>query len=356
MKIYSILLILVMVAAGSSCKRYEDIPGHEPPIKDKKWIVSTIAGSESGFADGPALSAKFNLNTDVAVASDGTIYVTDLINSRIRKIANGEVSTLAGNGDFSIIDGTGATATFKDPKNIAISTTGILYTTDFNDPRVRKISPFGDCTTYAGKETVGFADGRVFTAEFGNANSLAVDAVGNVYVSDFRNNRIRKISITGDVTTIAGSGVRGFADGNADAAQFASPTGIAIDQQNNLYVLDGGNLRIRKITPAGQVSTFAGSGRSGSADGNAGTAEFSQLYDVVVDSKGNLYVSENNYIRQITPQGTVSTIAGSRVAGYVDGEGPSARFDLPYGLGIDGNDNIYISDAVNRRIRKLSFE
>jgi sugar lactone lactonase YvrE len=184
---------------------------------------------------------------------------------------------------------------------------------------------------------------------------IVADPEGNIYVSDYNNQRIRKIRVPGQVTTVAGNGTIGFKNGIRETAQFNFPGGIAIDKQGNLYVADGLNSRIRKITPGGQVSTFAGSGISGQADGDAAVAQFIYINDIVIDNKGNLYVTDDNRIRKISPQGVVSTIAGS-IAGYADGDGLSAQFNEPTGLGIDAQGNIYVADTSNNRIRKISFK
>jgi sugar lactone lactonase YvrE len=358
MKPYFITFVLVIIAAGISCKK--DKQEDKPPIKpspDKKWVVTTLAGEGTkDFLDGPALSAKFKVPFDVAVAADGTIYVADAGNHRIRKIQAGQVSTFAGNGTNGIVNGNGSLAQFKYPYHIALDANGNIYTLDVSDWRIRKISPAANVSTYAGTATAGFADGPVGTAQFrASEGAIVAEEHGNIYVADFSNQRIRKISISGQVTTIAGTGVSGFNDGNGETAQFNYPSGIAIDKQGNLYVGDGLNLRIRKITPNGQVSTFAGSGISGDVDGDAGVAQFTYINDMVIDGQGNLYAADNNRIRKISPQGVVSTIAGS-IAGYADGDGASAKFNDPAGLGIDAQGNIYVADVANSRIRKISFE
>ena len=153
----------------------------------------------------------------------------------------------------------------------------------------------------------------------------------------------------------AGNGTAGFNNGNGGAAQFFNPGGIAIDQQGNLYVSDRGNYRIRKITPGGQVSTFAGSGLQGDEDGTAALARFNAPLDLVIDNEGNLYVTDNHRIRKISAQGVVSTVAGS-TPGYADGDGVSAKFYYPAGMGLDAQGNIYVGDLLNNRIRKISFE
>ena len=157
------------------------------------------------------------------------------------------------------------------------------------------------------------------------------------------------------MSTQAGNGAEGFIDGDIATAHFRFPDGIAIDGQGDLYVADAGNLCIRKVTPAGVVSRLAGSGTRGTADGNATDAQFNLIGDIVADSRGNLYVTDDNSIRKITPQGVVSTIAGS-TAGYVDGDGATAKFRNPIGLGIDAQGNIYVADGNNNRIRKISFQ
>ena len=350
MKKYFVPLAVVILSAGIACKKVI-------PPKEKKWVVSTIAGEGTkGFADGPASFSKFQVPFDVAVAADGTIYVTDALNRRIRKIEAGQVSTFAGNGTNGIVNGNGNQAQFKGPYLLALDGNGNLYTLDVTDPRIRKISPAAEVSTYAGTAIPGFADGAVAIAQFKEGEGgIVADAQGNIYMADYNNQRIRKISISGQVTTIAGSGNSGFRNGNGGTAQFNFPGGIAIDKQGNLYVADGLNFRIRKITPGGEVSTFAGSGVSGDVDGDAGMAQFNYITDIVVDAQGNLFVTDDNRVRKISPQGVVSTIAGS-IAGYADGPGASAKFNGPSGLGIDARGNIYVADATNNRIRKISFE
>jgi len=350
MKTYFIPLVLVVIAAGISCKK-------DKPPGEKKVKVTTVAGEgKAAFADGPATSAGFYAPEDVVVTPDGTIYVTDLFNSRIRKIAAGQVFTFAGNSTQSIVNGNGLSASFIYPNRIALDVNGNLYILDGVDPRIRKISPAADVSTYAGTESPGFNDGNADVARFKEAGGgIVADARGNIYVADTYNNRIRKVSLSGEVTTIAGNGTAGFNNGNGGTAQFFNPGGIAIDQQGNLYISDRGNYRIRRITPGGQVSTFAGSGLQGDEDGTAALARFNAPLDLVIDNEGNLYVTDNHRIRKISAQGVVSTVAGS-TPGYADGDGVSAKFYYPAGMGLDAQGNIYVGDLLNNRIRKISFE
>jgi sugar lactone lactonase YvrE len=358
MRKYFILLVVVTITAGTNCKKdaQEPTPPAQPPA-EKKVVVTTIAGDGTkDFLDGPALSAKFKVPFDVAVGSGGIIYVSDAGNRRIREIRNGQVSTFAGNGNNGIVNAIGNLAQFKAPYLIALDAIGNLFTLDISDSRIRKISPSADVSTYAGTATPGFADGAVATAQFkASEGGIVADPEGNIYVSDYNNQRIRKISISGQVTTIAGNGESGFNNGNGETAQFNFPGGIAFDKQGNLYVTDGLNSQVRKITPGRQVSTFAGSNIQGHADGVGAAAQFIYISDIVIDDKGNLYVTDDHRIRKITPQGVVSTIAGSS-AGYADGDGISAQFNEPTGLGIDAQGNIYVADTFNSRIRKISFK
>lgn len=354
-KTFPILVIIISIAVGAGCKKNNY--GNGSPNPGGKVTVTTIAGDGSdAFADGPALSAKFHSPFDVAVAPDGTIYVSDFNDHRIRKISGGQVTTYAGNDNYGIVNGDLGQSQYKNPYRIAVDGNGNLYTLDQVDPRIRKISTADYVSTYAGSDQPGFLNGAALMAQFAvNAGGIATDAQGNVYIGDSFNNRIRRINQATGVSTYAGSGGVGFVNGDTAIAQFRYPDGIALDQQGNLYLVDGGNFVIRKVTPTGVVSTFAGSGTRGTRDGDAGTAEFYDIGDIVVDNQGNLYVSDGNVVRKITAQGVVSTIAGSS-PGYVDGDGAVAKFKGIGGLGIDAQGNVYVADINNNRIRKISFQ
>jgi serine/threonine-protein kinase len=352
-RVTGFLSFLLAVAAIDGCKKSE--PVNTPPVA-KRWHVTTIAGNGSaGFSDGSLVSAEFKTPTDIAAASDGTLYITDAGNNRIRKIVQGQVSTFAGNGQNIFANGNGMSAQFMFPYTVALDDKGNLYVSDL-DPRMREISPAADVSTLAGTSTQGFADGDVDTALFYPGNSMIADAPGNIYISDNYNCRIRKISAGGKVTTIAGDGEVGFNDGNGTVAEFHFPGGIVMDHQGNLFVADRGNNRIRKIAVDGQVSTFAGFSLPGDLDGRGSLAQFMHLSDLVIDNRDNIYATDEHRIRQITPDGVVSTIAGTTTSGYKDGEGTSAQFNFPSGLGIDARGNIYVADTQNNRIRKISFE
>jgi sugar lactone lactonase YvrE len=317
--------------------------------------VSTLAGTTQGYGDGTAPAPKFYYPTGVAVDAAGNIFVADNGNHRIRKItASGVVSTLAGSTQ-GYADGLGAAAQFKSPNGVAVDVLGNVYVADNGNHRIRKITASGVVTTFAGSGIGGYADGLGIAAKFYYPSGVAIDAGGNVYVADAQNGRIRKITSAGVTSTFAGSGAQGFADGIGTAAIFNGPTGVALDAGGNVYVADHWNNRIRKITAAGEVSTLAGQGTWGYADGIGTTSQFRDPYGVTVDAGGNLYVADarNNLIRKITTLGMVSTLAGS-TEGYADGIAAEAKFNLPSGVAIDAAGNVFVADTTSCVIRKIT--
>src|SRR6266850_5666867 len=234
-------------------------------------------------------------------------------------------------------NGSGSQAILNPPNGTAVDGAGNVYVADTYNYTVRKITPAGIVTTLAGVAGYGgSADGTGSDARFNFLNGIAVDSAGNVYVTDF-SNTIRKITPAGIVATLAGTpGVHGSADGTGSAAQFWQPWGIAVDSAGNVYVADHGNSTIRKITPAGVVTTIAGvAGAFGSADGTGSVARFNSPSGIALDTSGNLYVADtlNSTIRKITSAGVVTTLAGTAaVNGSGDGTGSAARFTYPYAL------------------------
>ena len=315
---------------------------------------STLASSFQGYADGTGTAAQFRNPVGVCSSSTGNIYVTDTGNQRIRKItSSGVVSTFAGT---TLSDGVNITSRFNNPYGVCSDPSGNIYVADTQNNRIRKITPLGVVTTFAGSGigVPGFADGIGTNAQFNSPCGLCSDSFGNIYVADTGNQRIRKITSSGMVSTFAGSGAWGYSDGAGTAAQFYNPFGVCSDVLGNIYVVDSGNQRIRKITSSGMVSTFAGSGVGGYADGNGISAKFFGPNGICSDSSGNIYIAErlNRRIRKITSSGMVTTLAGSGVQGFADGTGTNAQFTMPHGIAVDPSGVIYVVDV--NRIRKIT--
>ena len=331
----------------------------ETALTGRDWVVTTLAGSGvAGSANGVGTVAQFNGPNGVARDTWGNVYVAEQDNHRIRKItAAGVVTTLAG-GTQGYADGVGAAAQFNYPAGVAVDSSGNVYVADQGNDRIRKVTPAGVVTTLAGDSMPGYEDGVGTAAKFYRPTGVAVDSSGNVYVADCYNNRIRKVTPAGVVSTLAGktsSGSNfGYVDGIGTGAQFANPIGVAVDSSGNVYVADTMNNRIRKVTPEGLVSTLAGSTK-GYADGVGTGAQFDFPYGVAVDSSGNIYVADtdNQRIRKVTTEGVVITLAGG-TQGYLDGTGTAAQFDSPTSMVLDSLGNVYVADLGNNRIRKIT--
>ena len=337
---------------------YTSIP-HRIHKITPKGEISAFAGGDPGFADGQGSAARFHDPRGIAVDAAGNLYVADEMNSRIRKVTpKGEVSTLAG-GKAGFTDGEGSAAQFRRPFGIAIDVAGNLYVADTGNYSIRKVTPKGEVGTFAGGNP-GFADGQGSVAQFADPRSITIDAAGNLYVAGNKwDDRIRKITPKGEVSTLTSSDKLSFVDerqGSDTRSDYIPPppSGIAIDAAGNLYVADTGNNRIRKVTPKGEVSTLAG-GEYGFADGQGSAARFDEPHGIAIDTAGNLYVADyrNHRIRKITPKGKVSTIAGGNKLGSADGQGSAAQFRNPSGIVIDAAGNLYVTD--NNRIRKIEF-
>ncbi|HTZ20910.1 MAG TPA: protease pro-enzyme activation domain-containing protein, partial [Opitutaceae bacterium] len=271
------------------------------------------------------------------------------------------VTTLAGwPGQSASADGVGRMARFVYPGGVRLDQAGNAYVTDGGDNTVRKIAPDGTVTTVVGATGVaGSADGPASTARLNGPGGVAVDGSGNLYIADSANYTVRKLTAaTGQVSTLAGiAGDRGTVDGTGSAARFYDPQNIAVDAAGNLYVPDGTGHTVRKVTPAGMVTTLAGSpGVSGSTDGVGSAARFNYPTGIIVDSTGNIYVADtnNNKIRKITPSGTVTTLAGTGTAGHSDGPGTSATLNHPAGVAVDVAGTVYVADKNNDTIRAIT--
>ena len=337
------------VTGFSSCKK--DQPAQGKTETTGTWMVTTIAGDgDTAFANGPVTSAKFHFPNDVAVAADGGLFVSDGDNRIIRKIANGMVSSFAG-GDFGFMNGMGSFAQFKFPTSLAFDKQGNIFSADARDPRIRKINSAALVSTYAGTAEEGFEDGAAGSAQFRGENKIATDQAGNVYIADAQNNASARSLYPVSCLTLAGSGKQDLKTGpDICRIRFSEWNRCGSAEQYIMYPTDpifASAKSHRRI-----VSTFAGKKKEGRRDGDTDIALFQFPTDMVVDGQGNLYVLDLSTVRKISPQGFVSTIAGS-VDGYRDGEGTVAKFFTPYGLGIDAQGNIYVADTNNNRIRKM---
>lgn len=335
--------------------------------------VSTLIPNERpGYLDGDGAIARFNLPTGIAVGPDGSLYVADNGNKRIRKVAldaegRATVSTLAGSGSLGYVDGPGATARFSSISRMVVDQSGAVYLTDRHGIRKVTADAQGVVTvsTVAGGVIPGHDDGPVPEATFELPAGLALDHVGNLIVADSSNRRIRKLTFLPGggaiVSTLAGSGAQGGTDGPSLAATFNQPVGVAI-YRDMIFVADQSGMRIRKIAAdeSGRsiVSTLAGDGTSGHLDGIGEVGTFGEPHEIISDQHDNLYVTDwaNHRIWRVRPDGTIEPVAGDGTPGYQDGPGQLAKFNAPHGIALDADGNIYISEGGNRRIRKLTFD
>lgn len=324
--------------------------------------VTTFAGSSSasGTNDGPALLARFKYTLGPAITSDGTLYVSDVGNHTIRKISPaGEVSTFAGTiGTSGTNDGVGTAASFQSPLGLAVDAQNNVFVADNANHTIRKITPAGEVTTFAGAPgSAGTNDGVGAAARFRNPQAVTIDKDNNVFVADTMNHTIRRITPAGEVTTFAGTpGSSGSQNGTGGSARFNLPLGISTDGAGNLHVADTYNHILRKITPAGAVTTLAGAaGSVGSANGSAQSARFNYPFGIAADPAGVVYVADqqNHLIRRVAPSGDVTTIGGAAGApGSVDGTGGDSRFNYPYSLAVDASGNLFVADTYNHSLRK----
>ena len=323
-------------------------------------VVSTLAGvaSMEGSADGPAAKAHFFSPSGVAVDGTGNVYVGELNNAAVRKIsASGMVTTLAGDAEQpGSVDGVGDVARFSSVLGLAVDAAGNVIVTDEGNDTIRKISPAGIVTTLAGMPGMwDSSDGVGAAARFGGPAGLAIAPNGSVYVADRANHTIRQVTAAGVVTTLAGTASkRGAANGTGADARFSDPTFIASDAEGNVYVADTTGYTIRKVTMNGIVTTLAG-GTFGTEDGTGAEASFWGPSGVAVDATGNVYVTDAHAIRKVTAAGAVTTLAGgARVGGSGDGAGTQATFNSPLGVAVDLAGDLHIADSGNPTIRKIS--
>lgn len=332
-----------------------------PAASIAQQVATTLGGSvlTTGSTDGPAAVALFNDPAGLAIDAGGNVYVADNANHAIRKLSSsGIVTTIAGRASQAgSANGSGTNAFFNNPSGIALASNGALYVSDTGNNTIRSVSTNGVVATLAGfAGQSGTTNGTGTLARFNAPLGIAVDNAGIIYVADSGNHTIRKVTPAGVVSTLAGSpAVWGSTDGAAGAALFNCPVGVVVDSNGNIFVSDANNYTIRKITPAGVVSTWAGlAGVEGAVDGMGNAARFGKPAELKIDRQNNLYVADsfNCVIRRITTNGVVTTVAGlAGAGGSEDGLGAQARFFNPYGLAIDHNGNLRVSDTYNETIR-----
>jgi sugar lactone lactonase YvrE len=333
-----------------------EIAGCVPPPP----TITTFAGGGVGDG-GPAVNAAVNNPSAVAVDTAGNLYITDSGNNRVRKVStSGTITTVAGNGTpgFSGDGGPAADASLNNPSAVAVDSAGNLYIADAHNHRVRKVSVSGTITTIAGTGGFGYSGdgGSATSAELYFPQGVAVDAAGNLFIADTNNDRVRKVSVSGTITTVAGNGSSGDG-GPAIDASLSFPQGVVVDAAGNLYIADTSNHRVRKVSVSGTITTIAGVGSSGYS-GDGGSAIDATVFfprGVAVDAAGNLFIADtsNHRVRKVSVSGTITTVAGNGSSG--DG-GPAidASLSFPQGVVVDAAGNLYIADINNHRVRKVS--
>lgn len=328
-------------------------------ILTQAQVVTSLAGSgTTGSVNATGAAASFNSPTGTCADAAGNVYVADQANHLIRKVTSaGVVTTLAGSGTAGTVNATGTAASFDNPFGVCVDASGNVYVSDQNNHTIRKITPAGVVTTFAGQVGAsGAADGTGTAASFNFPRGLCIDGAGNIFVADFFNHSIRKITPGGVVTTIAGTGLSGSVDATGTSASFNRPAGVCVDGSGNLYVADQLNHRIRKITmPGATVTTYAGS-TLGNVDATGTAAKFNLPYGVCVDAGGIVYVADfnNQKIRKITTGQVVTTFAGTGSVGSTDATGTSASFNGPIGISMNNLGNMFLADQFNHKIRKIS--
>jgi DNA-binding beta-propeller fold protein YncE len=312
--------------------------------------VQTLAASSSSDPDQIFLQQPSAVVADAA----GNFYIADQSRHQIFQLTpEGELTLWAGSGVAGWQDGDADQAQFNRPSGLAFDSAGNLLVADRDNHRIRLITPQGQVSTWAGAEA-GFRDGPRSVARFQQPTALVVAAEDLVYVADSGNHRIRSINAAGEVATVAGSGQVGSEDGLANQARLHTPVGLALDAANHLWIADAGNHRIRQLTPAGRLITMAGK-ELGFADGDLDEALFNSPTGLTLNAEGHLLVADlgNHRIRQLIPEESVTTLAGTEEAGQRDGLANQAQFDQPISLWVQPNGTIVVADVDGTQLRQL---
>ncbi len=345
---------------------HETTTGGEPSDPPIRTVAGT--GEPGPQGDGaPALSAQLNRPCGVVVDAAGTLYVCDYVNHRVRKVTtDGKISTIAGNGTAGPKGDSGPALSVQlnYPRDVAVDAEGAVYIADSENHRVRKVTADGRISTVAGTGVKGFlGDGGPATAaRLDRPFGVAVDSAGVLYIADYNNNRIRRVTADGKIATVAGTGAKDFGGdgGPAVSARLRGPYGVAVDAAGDLYIADTENHRVRKVTADGKIATVAGTGTKdfGGDGGPAVSARLNTPVAVAVDSAGVLYIADynNHRVRKVAADGTIGTVVGTGAKDFGGDGGPaaSARLNGPYGIAVDCVDTLYIADHLNHRVRKVA--
>jgi uncharacterized protein (TIGR03437 family) len=358
------------VAADAAGNIYFSTLNYVFKVDPAGTFTRLAGGARGGYSGdgGPAVNAQMNGAFGVAVDAAGNVFIADFGNNRVRKVSvNGTISTVAGTGQvgfgFSGDGGPAIAAQLDHPSAVAVDGAGNLFIADTSNFRIRKVAIDGTITTVAGNgRGYGGDGGSAVNAQLANPQGIAIDSSGNLFIADVRNNRVRKVDASGIITTVAGNGQQGYSGDGATAvnAQLNRPQSVVVDAAGNLFIADSCNTRIRKVTPAGLITTIAGTGQAGySGDGgSASSAQLNVPSAITLDAAGNLLIADNNNsrIRKMTPAGSMTTVAGNGQYGYSGDSGPSTSAQLfnPYGVAIDAAGNLLIADSGNNNVRKVS--
>ena len=332
--------------------------------------IETVAGDGTdGYSGdgGAATSAEIDTPWGIALDSAGNIYFAGSWNEVVRKVtvSSGNIETVAGDGsnDFYGDGGAATDAALDGPRGLAVDGSGNIYIADSYNNRIRRVDTSGNIATFAGGGSAQGDGGSAAAAELGQVRGVAVDGSGNIYIADSDNNRIRKVDTSSLISTAAGGGTDIGDGGAARAAWLNDPSGVAVDESGNLYIADSNHHRVRRVSPSGTITTVAGTGAAGfSGDGEAAAdAQLNNPSDVAVDAAGNIYIADtdNHRIRKVGADRKISTVAGTGESGIIgsrDFNGPaaSAALSFPRGVAVDESGNLYIADTGNSLVLKVS--